>query len=111
MDGSFVASAITLARNVKEDKGVIQTSSLDLTEVLEKKFSEGALKDLDKESALSYLRGSLSWSVTESGKEVQDVKGLTVKVVSIEVVPPTSASEFPEWKGGFEEDDGGSTAS
>ena len=107
VDGTYVGSHNTVARPNIVDTGMVNTGSIDLTQILKKKFDDGKLKSLDSETVVAFLKDGLTYIVKEAGAEIpaESVKGLDVKVVSTEVVPPKTDSDFPEWVGGFVDHD------
>lgn len=104
--GEHVGSHSTLARQSVHDTGMTNTGSVDLNAILKKKHDAGDLKGLDVDAITAYLKENLSYTVKKAGSEVsKDIEGLKVSVISTQVVPPTSSSDFPKWVGGFEEHD------
>ena len=78
------------------------TGSVDLNDVLAKKHDAGDLKELNVDAVVAYLKDNLSYQVYAAGAETETPGDLSVEVISTEVKPPQTASDFPQWVGGFE---------
>lgn len=101
-DPNFVGghSMLTLHENHHVVKG-----SVVLTPALQKKYSEGDLKGLETDEIVEYLKKNLHWRVQQGTDEIprEEVPNFKVTVLSTEVKPAASASDFPTYVGGFKE--------
>jgi tyrosinase len=75
-----------------------------LTAALEKAHNDGRMQDLDTTTVSAYLCQNLHWKIRKGDGTVVDplqVPDFSIAVVSSEVQPAKSLTEFPKWVGGL----------
>ncbi|KAF2155064.1 Di-copper centre-containing protein [Myriangium duriaei CBS 260.36] len=76
------------------------TGTIPLTTTLLSKVSAGQLKDMTPQTVEDYLKSTLTWRVAMLDGTIvpsSQVPGLSVTVVTSDVQPPKSETDFPQW--------------
>ncbi|KAF1816707.1 Di-copper centre-containing protein [Eremomyces bilateralis CBS 781.70] len=94
--------AIITRLGTEEMDNVYVTAAVVLTRKLAEKIMSGELAGREEAVVTRYLKDHLQWKLRKSdGTEIapESLEGLEIGVISSEVEPETSASEFPRWIG------------
>jgi tyrosinase len=101
-DSNFAGQFALMSRDGALPDKVIK-GSVVLNEALKKKFEAGELPSLQTPDIVAYLTKNLHWRVQQAGKEIprEQVPNFKVTVLSTEVKPAKSPSDFPTYVGGW----------